>query len=212
MKRNSLISKFINLFFKKEKYTWNNTKPFIPPVNKGHVIKVYDGDTITIATTLKFKKSSFKSIKENYRFSVRLAGLDCAEIKTNNENEKKVAKYVKYKLTELLLDKKVYLEDVKLDKYGRLLANVKLDNIDINKWLLDNKYAVKYDGNKKEEIDWIKFIDLEDNVIEQFNATFEESLKPKINTDNNDKKDNTDNTPNNDKKDNTDRTDNTANV
>ena len=28
---------------------WSDTLQFIPPVNTGQVIKVYDGDTITIA-------------------------------------------------------------------------------------------------------------------------------------------------------------------
>ena len=31
---------------------WKDTIPFIPPVDKGLVIKVYDGDTITIAAKL----------------------------------------------------------------------------------------------------------------------------------------------------------------
>ena len=29
---------------------WQDTTPFVPPVDKGIVIKVYDGDTITIAS------------------------------------------------------------------------------------------------------------------------------------------------------------------
>jgi hypothetical protein len=32
--------------------TWKTCKPFIPPISLGKVIKVYDGDTITIATKL----------------------------------------------------------------------------------------------------------------------------------------------------------------
>ena len=37
--------------------TWKNTKPFVPPLKEGIVIKVYDGDTITIASKLPFKES-----------------------------------------------------------------------------------------------------------------------------------------------------------
>mgnify|MGYP001249365503 CR=1 FL=1 len=63
---------------------WKDTKPYIPPVNSGLVIKVYDGDTITIATQIYNDKTL-------YRFSVRLNGIDCPEMKTNNNNEKTVA-------------------------------------------------------------------------------------------------------------------------
>ena len=34
---------------------WKDTIPFIPPITKGKVIKVYDGDTITIACRLPFE-------------------------------------------------------------------------------------------------------------------------------------------------------------
>jgi endonuclease YncB( thermonuclease family) len=36
---------------------WNDTVPFVPPITKGRVIKVYDGDTITIAARLPHPKS-----------------------------------------------------------------------------------------------------------------------------------------------------------
>jgi endonuclease YncB( thermonuclease family) len=43
----------------------------------------------------------------------------------------------------------VRLDKIKIEKYGRLLADVYIDNIHVNKWLLDNKYAIPYDGKKK---------------------------------------------------------------
>ena len=33
---------------------WKDTKPFVVPLNGGHVIKVYDGDTITVDIDLGF--------------------------------------------------------------------------------------------------------------------------------------------------------------
>jgi endonuclease YncB( thermonuclease family) len=59
---------------KHEIIQWEDTDEFIPPVNKGIVIKVYDGDTITIASKLPIKNSPL------YRFSVRLAGIDTPEM------------------------------------------------------------------------------------------------------------------------------------
>jgi endonuclease YncB( thermonuclease family) len=38
---------------------------------------------------------------------------------------------------------------VKTEKYGRLLADVFLDDLHINKWLLENNYAIPYDGKAK---------------------------------------------------------------
>jgi endonuclease YncB( thermonuclease family) len=162
---------------KAHKYSLSNTIPFIPPVTKGRVIKVYDGDTITIATTLKYKKNFFKTISQKYRFNVRLAGIDCAEIRTQNEDEKKVAHFSKYKLSELILNKKVRLNDVKLDKYGRLLAYVIYDDININSWMLEQNLAVKYDGKKKDTIDWLNKVKVDKLLINEFNKSYEEKIK-----------------------------------
>ena len=42
-----------------------------------------------------------------------------------------------------------------MEKYGRLLADVYVDNIHVNQWMLDNKYAVPYDGGTKHRpSDW----------------------------------------------------------
>ena len=35
------------------------------------------------------------------------------------------------------------------EKYGRLLADVLYDGINMNEWMIHNGYAVKYDGGKK---------------------------------------------------------------
>ena len=78
---------------------WSETIPFIPPIESGQVIKVYDGDTITIATRLSYKDSPL------YRFSIRLKGIDSAEIKSKNINEKKNAMISRDFLTELILHK-----------------------------------------------------------------------------------------------------------
>ena len=39
--------------FELEEVNYEDTIPFIPPITHGKVIKVYDGDTITIAALLK---------------------------------------------------------------------------------------------------------------------------------------------------------------
>jgi len=123
--------------------TWDSTQIYIPPVEKGCVIKVYDGDTITIATTLPPYHSTM------YRFSVRLKDIDCPEMKSHNKEEKELAQIAQKKLSDLVLHKTVHLKNVKLEKYGRLLADVYLEDLHLNNYMITNKLAVEYDGKTK---------------------------------------------------------------
>ena len=122
---------------------WLNTVPFVPPVTYGKVIKVYDGDTITIASKLPYPSSPI------YKFPVRLLGIDCPEIKGSTENEKNLAKSARDALSARINGKMVTLKNVGNEKYGRLLADVYLGDENMNQWMLDNNYAVKYDGGTK---------------------------------------------------------------
>jgi endonuclease YncB( thermonuclease family) len=122
---------------------WDNTAPFIPPVTRGKVIKVYDGDTITIASKLPYKSSQM------YRFSVRLRGIDSPEIKSKSLAEKELAMNSKTCLSNLILGQIVELKNVSTEKYGRILADVYIDNVNVNTWMLENKLALPYDGGKK---------------------------------------------------------------
>lgn len=117
--------------------------PFVPPITEGEVISVYDGDTITIVSKLPYDASPL------YRFSIRLAGIDCAEIKGKTEYERDLAQEAKCALQKLILNKVVVLKNLKTEKYGRVLADIYLGDLHVNQWLLDNKYAVEYSGGTK---------------------------------------------------------------
>lgn len=123
---------------------YKDTIGFVPPILVGKVIKVYDGDTITIASKLP------NTEKPIYRFSVRLNGIDSAEIKGKTANEIKFAFEARDKLYELIYGKMIHLKNISTEKYGRILADVYLDDLHINKWMLDNNLAVKYDGGTKQ--------------------------------------------------------------
>ena len=127
--------------------SWGETVPFISPIREGQVIKVYDGDTITIAAYMPYSDGTDSPL---FRFSVRLNGIDTPEIKGHSEEEKKAAKVSRAALNEKLLHRVVTLKNVQTEKYGRILADVYLDELHINQWMIDNKYAVKYDGGTKE--------------------------------------------------------------
>jgi endonuclease YncB( thermonuclease family) len=118
-------------------------KPFIPPISSGFVVKVYDGDTITIISKLPYEESSF------YKFSVRLNGIDCPEIKGETLQEKQCAQLARDELSQLILNKEIILKNLKTEKYGRILADVYLDDLHLNQYMLDKKLAVKYDGGTK---------------------------------------------------------------
>ena len=132
--------------------TYKDTIPYIPNITYGKVIKVYDGDTITIACKLPHENSPI------YRFSVRINGIDCPEIKTSNKTEKECAVIAKTTISQLVLHKIVHLQNVKLEKYGRILADVTIDNISLGDMLCECHLAVKYDGGTKiSPNDWIEY-------------------------------------------------------
>lgn len=121
-------------------------------IKKGKCVNVYDGDTIKVVFPIHDKL---------YRWNCRLSGVDTPEIRTKNKEEKKMGYKVRDKLRDKILNKMIYVKCGEFDKYGRLLAEIYLENefqvggssietnTSINKWLINNKYAFKYDGGKK---------------------------------------------------------------
>ena len=128
---------------------WKNTIEFVPLVTEGKVIKVYDCDTITIATKFPYLTTLHES-NIMYRFHIRLLGIDTPEMKTKDEDEKAIAYLAQKTLSELILNKNVSLKNTSIDKYGRILANVYTDDgIELSKWAIENRFAVFYDGGTK---------------------------------------------------------------
>jgi|LauGreSuBDMM15SN_2_FD.fasta_scaffold05102_3 endonuclease YncB( thermonuclease family) len=123
---------------------YHDTHAFVPPIHIGKVIKVYDGDTITIASKYPGAENS-----PMYRFSVRLNGIDSAEIKGKTVAEKEQAVIARDALSKMILNKIVTLKNLSTEKYGRLLAEVYLDDLHLNAWMLEHNYAVPYDGGTK---------------------------------------------------------------
>lgn len=126
-----------------QEITYHDCKRFIPNICYAKVVKVYDGDTITIAC--KYPKRG----NQLYRFSVRLAGIDAPEMNADSCIERVEANISKNELHKLVFNETVKLENIKTEKYGRLLADVYLADLHINNWLLENNYAVPYYGGSK---------------------------------------------------------------
>jgi micrococcal nuclease len=123
--------------------TYEQTQPFIPQLSYCKVIKVYDGDTVTVG-------SRITGTNIVYRFSVRLAGIDTPEMTSKNNLEKERAIFVRDRLHDLVFGKIVLLKNLSTEKYGRILADIYLDDLHINKYMIDNKYAYEYNGGKKQ--------------------------------------------------------------
>ena len=130
----------------------NETIAFVPPIKEGIVIKVYDGDTFTLASKLPHDNSPM------YRFSVRINRINCPEIKSKNDEEKECAQIAKKCVSDLILGKKVQLHEISTDKYGRVLAEVTIGNVNIADYLLTSRLAILYDGGTKKQIDnWMAY-------------------------------------------------------
>jgi len=133
---------------------WEDTQEFTFPIKGGRVIKVYDADTITIASKLPYDESPL------YRLSVRLNGIDTPEMKGKDvsSEEKEAAKAAREFVYNLVFNKYVRLENVESEKYGRILADVYIGDIHLNDLLLKERYAVKYDGGtKRKPVSWLKY-------------------------------------------------------
>ena len=128
--------------------TYENTDPYLPRIRAGKVVRVYDGDTLHLA----FRTSRWRTS----RMRVRLAGFDCAELRTADPDEKCVALRSKRLLEEQVLHTIVTLhQPLRWDKYGRLLADLSTPRIpSICAWMVEHADGIPYDGGTKARVDW----------------------------------------------------------
>jgi micrococcal nuclease len=152
--KNPLIKIDVNYMEDGDDIKLEDTQEFIFPIKGGRVIKVYDADTITIASKLPYEGSPL------YRLSVRLNGIDTPEIKGKDvsNDEKEAAKSAREFVHNIVFNKYVRLENIESEKYGRILADVYIGDIHLNDLLLKERYAIKYDGGKKSKpSSWIRY-------------------------------------------------------
>ena len=144
-KHGSIIEPIIDLAMAQA--TYDNVEEFIPEIRTGKVVKVYDGDTITIASRLWIDGNETSKL---YKFSVRLNGIDTPELKTKNPTEKSRALLARDDLHDLIFGSIVTLSNTSYDKYGRILADVfTAYGVNVSEWMVKKGHAVTYDGGKK---------------------------------------------------------------
>ena len=110
------------------------------------LIRVIDGDTIDVNIDLGFNIW--------HKGRIRMAGIDTPESRTRNKEEKVLGLAAKARLKELLKTKKLTIQCTKeKGKFGRILADVLANDVNINKQLMDEGHARPYQGGKK--LPWV---------------------------------------------------------
>jgi len=119
---------------------------------KFQVVKVYDGDTITIS-------DGFHEIR------VRLIGIDTPEMNEKNPVLRNLADQAKDYLSSLILDQYIYLQldhfnekSMHLDKFGRLLAYVYRfsDNLFVNAQMMRMGFSQEYEKYAFEQLHYFR--------------------------------------------------------
>ena len=116
---------------------------------KVKIRRIVDGDTIDVDIDLGFNMILSKQ-------RIRLYGIDTPESRTRDKEEKFYgklsAKFLKEQCknnSEIFL--KTYLD--KKGKFGRILGELIVDGVNINKLMIEKYMAVEYYGQSKDEID-----------------------------------------------------------
>lgn len=122
--------------------TYKDTTQFIVPITSGLVVKIYDGDTFTIASKLPYDASPL------FRFSVHIRGLLSPDVRSVTPSVRETAKISKTALSSMIYGKIVQLTHIEVDQCGNLVANVSINGIDINEWMVSNDYSDDYDAGR----------------------------------------------------------------
>lgn len=107
------------------------------------LVRVRDGDTFVI---------NIEGIPEVFgkEIAIRIRGIDTPEKNDEREEIRSIAIAAKEELEKLLYsNEKITLYNLGRDKYFRLLASVKVGNIDAAEYLIKKGLAKKYNGGKK---------------------------------------------------------------
>lgn len=125
-----------------EECTYSNTPKFkLSGRHRAKCVKVYDGDTITVA-------ACFFNDGIAYRESCRCLRYNTAEIRSSNPEEKEKAIKARDYLKSLIYNKMIEI-DISVDDddpYRRPLVEVYCDGKNINDMMLASGLAMPYNG------------------------------------------------------------------
>ncbi|MGB2579468.1 endonuclease YncB(thermonuclease family) [Elusimicrobium simillimum] len=120
-----VITLIIGAFFAQNSLKYDDAPRVIGTV-EGKVIKVSDGDTITVLNA------------DKQQLKVRLYGIDAPETKQVYGNASRKA------LAAMIAGQQVTLNVLEIDQYGRSVAKVRFNDTDINRNMVEDGHAWVY--------------------------------------------------------------------
>ena len=108
---------------------------------RARVERVVDGDTVDMLVDLGFDV--------HVRERLRLYGVDTPETRTRDEEERKAGIKAKEYVEEMIGGREVEISTEEKGKFGRYLAIVYVDGLNLNRELIGRGMAREYFGEKK---------------------------------------------------------------
>ena len=110
---------------------------------KIELLRVVDGDTVDVRIDLGFNVW--------HKCRVRLMGINAPESRTRDKEEKKRGLAAKQWLINTLDSAQADIEmrSHGSGKYGRILGEIYINDININQLMVSEGHAIKYDGGKR---------------------------------------------------------------
>tara|TARA_Y100000356_G_scaffold47351_1_gene37506 strand:- start:168 stop:512 length:345 start_codon:yes stop_codon:yes gene_type:complete len=110
---------------------------------KIELLRVVDGDTVDVRIDLGFNVW--------HKCRVRLVGINAPESRTRDKEEKKRGLAAKSWLIDKLesAEDELEMKSYGVGKYGRVLGEIYINEVNINELMVKEGHAVKYDGGKR---------------------------------------------------------------
>lgn len=128
--------------------TYDNCEPFLPlkDGDRATVIKIYDGDSLTLGWT--------DADDKNVRVSCRLRGINTPELRGSSDHEKALAVRARDRLYSQVFGSVVTIRSPGKEKYGRVLADLETAACpSVAAFMLEDRAICRpYQGGKK--ADW----------------------------------------------------------
>ena len=124
---------------------YGDCEPYLPLSDgeRATVVKVYDGDTVTLG----WEDTNNKKV----RVSCRLRGINAPELRGSSSREKTLAVRARERLHSKVMGKVVTIRHPGKEKWGRLLAELETDDGTlVARYMLENRELCRpYDGGKR---------------------------------------------------------------
>ncbi len=105
------------------------------------ILRIVDGDTVDVRVDLGFNVW--------HKCRVRLVGINVPESRTRDLEEKSRGLAAKQWLIDKLEFKEVEMQSHGVGKYGRVLGELYVNKVNINKLMVKEGHAEEYDGGKR---------------------------------------------------------------